>query len=251
VVNAVRILLLEDLATDSELVARILTQGEIPHELRVVQTQNEFVRELKDHYPDVILSDFTLPQFDGLTALRLAQSNRPDVPFIFVSGTIGEEAALEALAYGASDYILKGSLARLPSVVRRVLREADDRMVKHRAEQARIKAEELYASLVELSSEAILLLHEGKVVLINPAGLQLYGAEKHHQIVGKPFLDLVHADSRREAAAWLASAPSGGKSAHVRQKHARRDGSVLEAEVKSTKLEKHGETVTLVLIRAV
>jgi PAS domain S-box-containing protein len=249
--NAIRILLLEDQASDSELVARTLTQGEILHEFRVVQTQSDFVRELREYSPDVILSDFTLPQFDGLTALRLAQSNCPDVPFIFVSGTISEEAAIEALAYGASDYILKSSLARLPTVVRRVLREADDRMVKHRAEQARVKAEELYSSVVELSSEAILLLHDGKITLINPAGLQLYGAEKHVQIVGKPFLDLVHADSRQEAAVWLNSATSGGKSARVQQKHVKRDGAVLKVDLRCSRLEKHGETVTLVLVRPV
>src|SRR4051794_4434575 len=86
--------------------------------------------------PDLILSDFTLPGFDGAIALLIANSRRPEIPFIFVSGTIGEERAVEALKCGATDYVLKDRLLRLGAAVRRALREARERSERLEAEAA-------------------------------------------------------------------------------------------------------------------
>ncbi len=121
---ALRILLLEDVATDAELVKRELRREELDFTARRVAKRDAFVEALHDFAPDIILADYSLPSFDGLTALQLAQEHRPDVPVVFLSGAIGEERAIETLRQGATDYVLKDRLSRLGPAVRRALREA-------------------------------------------------------------------------------------------------------------------------------
>ena len=124
-----QLLLVEDNAADAELIARHLARGRIDCAIHRVQTEADLVSALKSLKLDLIISDFSLPQFDGLRALEIAIARAPDVPFIFVSGTIGEERAIEAVRRGATDYVLKTNLARLSSAVERALREARSRRI--------------------------------------------------------------------------------------------------------------------------
>jgi diguanylate cyclase (GGDEF)-like protein len=130
-----RLLAVEDSRNDAELVERCLLKAGLIVEIQRVQTEHEFVSALEKRTPDVILSDFSLPQFSGLRALDLAVAHAPDTPFIYVSGTIGEERAIEALRRGATDYVLKTNLARLPSAVDRAMREASMRAAKVKSEK--------------------------------------------------------------------------------------------------------------------
>ena len=129
-------LIVEDLPADAELAAFELERAGMEPIVRCVETEDQFIRELDEFRPEVILSDFSMPRFSGLAALELAQQRSPATPFIFVSGTIGEDTAIESLKRGATDYILKGNLTRLPSAVRRALQEAMDRVAHQRAEEA-------------------------------------------------------------------------------------------------------------------
>ncbi len=124
---ALRILLLEDDPRDAEFVQDLLEANFPNCELTKVQTRAEFAAALEEDGLDLILADYKLPSFDGISALRLAQEIRPDLPFIFVSGTLGEEIAIEALKFGATDYVLKTGMARLVPSVERALREAQER----------------------------------------------------------------------------------------------------------------------------
>ena len=108
-----RVLHLEDDARDTELVQATLEGEGIQSELTRVEREQDFLAALKRESLDLILADYTLPSFDGLSALRIAQQHSPEVPFIFVSGTLGEDVAIEALKTGATDYVLKTRLARL------------------------------------------------------------------------------------------------------------------------------------------
>lgn len=119
-----RILLVEDVASEAELTVRELRKAGLPFIWRRVQTEVGLRRALREFEPTLILSDFTLPQFDGLRALDIAHQTAPDTPFIFVSGSIGEERAIDALQKGASDYVLKSNLTRLVPAVTRALRNA-------------------------------------------------------------------------------------------------------------------------------
>src|SRR5580658_4545738 len=108
-----RILSLEDDPRDTELIQELLESDNILCEITRVDTQAAFLASLDQGGIDLILGDYTLPSFDGISALKLAMSRCPDVPFIFVSGTLGEEVAIEALNIGATDYVLKTRLSRL------------------------------------------------------------------------------------------------------------------------------------------
>src|SRR6266446_1282705 len=129
-----RVLHLEDDVRDTELVQATLEGEGIQSELTRVETEQDFLAALKRESLDLILADYTLPSFDGLSALRIAQQHSPDVPFIFVSGTLGEDVAIEALKTGATDYVLKTRLARLGPAVTRALGEARERSEEHTSE---------------------------------------------------------------------------------------------------------------------
>ena len=129
-----RVLHLEDDVRDTELVQATLEGEGIASELTRFETEEDFITALKRGSFDLILADYTLPSFDGLSALKIAQQHSPDVPFIFVSGTLGEDVAIEALKTGATDYVLKTRLARLGPAVNRALRETGERGDRRRAE---------------------------------------------------------------------------------------------------------------------
>ena len=116
-----------------------------------VETQADFFAALEQGGFDLILADYTLPSFDGLSALKIALEKCPDVPFIFVSGTLGEEVAIEALKIGATDYVLKERLSRIVPSVHRALREAQERTERKLAEEALWRSEAYLAEAQRLS----------------------------------------------------------------------------------------------------
>jgi diguanylate cyclase (GGDEF)-like protein len=134
---SIRILLVEDVESDARLSLLQLKHAGLNCVSQRVESEPDFRKALGEFAPDIILSDFSLPQFDGLSALEVAQEVTPDTPFIFVSGTMGEERAVTALRRGAVDYLLKGNLARLPSAISRALADARVRR-ERKVEQARI-----------------------------------------------------------------------------------------------------------------
>ena len=134
----VRVLFVEDVETDAELAVRRLRSDGVPCAYKRVETEQAYLDALHTGDYDIILSDFSLPQFDGMSALALAKREQPNVPFIFLSGTIGEERAIEALRCGAVDYVLKSNLKRLEPAVTRALREAEQKS-ERAAQQARIE----------------------------------------------------------------------------------------------------------------
>src|SRR5258708_12356233 len=119
-----RILLVEDSPNDAELVLRELTRGGLDFQSRRVQTEPDFRRELHEFRPHLVISDFSMPQFSGRSALAIAREFRADIPFIFISGTIGENVAVDMMKAGANDYVMKNNLARLLPPLHRHLPQA-------------------------------------------------------------------------------------------------------------------------------
>jgi len=150
-----KILMVEDVATDAELQIRDLKRAGIACTTRCVENEADFRKQLVEFLPDLIISDFSLPKFDGLQALRIAKAEQPNIPFLFVSGTIGEERAIESLKSGASDYVLKGNSARLPQAVLRAVREAQDRKLREKQEQKIARLSRIYAVLSGINSAVI------------------------------------------------------------------------------------------------
>jgi PAS domain S-box-containing protein len=164
-----RILHLEDSNDDAELIELMLAQQEVACVIARVETREDFLAGLERTDIDLILSDFSLPNFDGLSALALAREKRPELPFVFVSGTLGEEVAINALKSGAFDYVLKDRLPRLGPAVTRAVAMAAERLSLQRAEAAMIQSEFKYRQLFECLSEAALLADSasGRVIDTN------------------------------------------------------------------------------------
>jgi DNA-binding NarL/FixJ family response regulator len=134
--RALRILNLEDDPLDTELIQATLADGGVECHFTQVQTRADFAAALESGGFDLVLADYSLPDFDGLSALKHAQEVRPEVPFVLVSGTLGEERAIEALKEGSTDYVLKQRLERLVPAVRRAISEAEERKERKRAEES-------------------------------------------------------------------------------------------------------------------
>jgi len=137
----IRVLQIEDSQLDAELVLSELDADAIDYDVRLVDDEREYLSALDDFHPHIVLSDLSMPGFSGQRALDLLRERDQDLPFIFVSATLGEEAAIEALRNGATDYILKQNPARLASAVRRALREAEAQRARRRAETELIRAQ--------------------------------------------------------------------------------------------------------------
>ena len=136
-----RLLLLEDDPVDADLVAATLSEAGLEFTARRVDTRSDFLAAIETGAFDLILADYSIPGFDGMTALSLARQQAPDIPFLFVSATIGEELAIDAMHHGATDYVLKQRLGRLVPSVQRALRERDERRERQRAEEALAQSE--------------------------------------------------------------------------------------------------------------
>lgn len=175
-----KVLLVEDSQADAELTLRELKKGGVDCVSRRVETRTDMIRELKTFAPDFILGDFSLPRFDGLSALAVARTRSPATPFIFVSGTIGEEVAIEALEHGATDYILKTNLKRLASAVRRALKDVEAHAARKRLE-SRLSHLAQYDALTELPNRS------GFRDCLDRA---MARATRNKQLLGLVFLDL-------------------------------------------------------------
>jgi len=180
-----RILMLEDVAVDAELVEHQLQSEGILFSSKRVYTKEGFLKELRDFSPDLILADYSLPQFDGLSALAIAQEQSPEVPFILITGTMGEEFAIETLKKGATDYVLKQRLSRLVPSVKRALREVEEKIELKRAEEALRDSEEKYRVVFENTGTATIIFEEDMTIsLANRETEKLSGYSKE-EIEGK------------------------------------------------------------------
>jgi diguanylate cyclase (GGDEF)-like protein/PAS domain S-box-containing protein len=139
----IRLLLSEDNPEDVELELREVRRAGLQVTHRVAASEELFIRALGEFAPDVILSDFSMPQFDGMEALRIARELAPATPFVFVSGTMGENYAIRALKNGATDYVLKGNLLRLPAVIERAVAEGKERRARQNAEAGLARAQRM------------------------------------------------------------------------------------------------------------
>lgn len=163
--NPLRILMVEDSAIDAELILDDLRRGNLCFEAKRVEDEQALRNVFEVFSPDLILADYRLPNFDGCSAMRIAREYKPGIPLIFVSGAIGEERAVELLKAGATDYVLKHRLERLPLAVHRAMEEMAEREARQKAEkELRTLNQQLELRVVErtreLTEKTRLLLEE-------------------------------------------------------------------------------------------
>ncbi|HEY6166825.1 MAG TPA: histidine kinase dimerization/phosphoacceptor domain -containing protein [Verrucomicrobiae bacterium] len=178
-----RVLLVEDNSQDAELVVRELRRAGFDPNWHRVDTETEYLSRL-DPDLDIILSDYAMPQFDGLRALEVLKERRLEIPFIIVSGTIGEETAVKVMKRGATDYLLKDRLTRLGPAVNQALEQSRLRREREAAAQALDLAEARYRSIFENAVEGIYqTTPEGRFVIANPALARIYGYDSPEELI--------------------------------------------------------------------
>jgi diguanylate cyclase (GGDEF)-like protein/PAS domain S-box-containing protein len=192
----IKVLLVEDREEDAEMLLREMRTRGLSVVSRRVDTSAGYQEALESFAPDLILSDYTLPGFDGTDALQIARSCRPDTPFIFVSGTIGEERAIQALKQGAVDYVLKDNRARLVPAIERALREAEDRDARRWAQRELEESEERFRFAMHFSSVGMALVApDGRWLGINPALCRIVGYSES-ELLATDVQSLTYPDDR-------------------------------------------------------
>ena len=203
--TSLRILYLEDDPNDLELVISMLEAEGFNCEVCHVDTRDDFVESIETGAFNIILSDYSLPAFDGLMALKITKEKCPDVPFILVSGSVGEERAIEIITQGATDYVLKERLSRLVPAVKRILQEVEERNERKRAEEALRESEERYRELVEGTDDLITRVDmEGRFTYVNHVAEKIVGVSQE-ECVGMSAFAFVHPDDRQRTEAEFAN----------------------------------------------
>jgi PAS domain S-box-containing protein len=180
-----KVLILEDVPTDAELMIEELAEAGMSFVSKRVATKASFVNAIVDFSPDIILSDYSLPSFDGLAALKIAREKCPDVPFIFVSGALGEEMAIDLLKKGATDYVLKNRLSRLEPAVSRALHEVEERRERERAEHALKESEVRYRTIFENTGTATVIVDEDATIILANRQFERLAGFSRSEIEGK------------------------------------------------------------------
>src|SRR5215831_5551195 len=189
-----RILHLEDEPDFSNLVQSLLEKEGLKAELTLVSTREEFEKALSTDEFDLILADYLLPSCNGLEALSLARMSCPQKPFLLVSGTISDHAAIESLKAGATDYVLKMLPERLVPAIRRAAEEAEERRQRRRIETELVRREKYFRTLTENALDIVTVLSKESVFLYNSPSIERVLGHDPKNLTGKIAFDFVHAD---------------------------------------------------------
>ncbi len=190
----IKILLLEDLSVDVELIHREIKKLDLDTELKVVQDEESFREALLKFKPDLILSDYMLPRFTGLEALKIAQSFDEHLPFIIVTGSMNEQTAVECMKAGAWDYIIKEKLERLIPAVKSALEKKEIIKEKQDAIRSLEESEERFRRLVELAPIAIVVHKKAAITYANPAAIKKSGFNSLDEMIGQNIFNFIHPD---------------------------------------------------------
>lgn len=211
-IQTIRILFVEDLPTDVELAIREINKEKIDFTYKVVDTENKFRKELSDFDPDIVVSDYSMPAFDGMSALKITRSLNRYLPFIILTGSMNEETAVACMKAGANDYVIKEQIKRLPFAVLEAIEKRKALAEKEKAEKDLLESEAKYRSLIENSNDAIYLIYERKFEIINARFEQMFGYSfSEVNQPGFDFIKLVATESREYVEDSLGKIANGEK----------------------------------------
>lgn len=242
-----RVLHLEDDPHDAGWIHTLIKKRWPDTQIERVEGARDFEQALKKDPPDLILSDFSLPGFDGLSALTQARSRFPDTPFIFLSGTIGEEIAVEALKNGATDYVLKDRSIRLIAAIERALAEVADRSRRREVERRLFQSQAQFQKITENVADLIVVLDkEGRRVYNNPAYRSLLGDPE--ALRGTLSFDEIHPADRERMKRVFAETLRTGIGQRAEYRFLLKDGSVRYIESQGSVIRDQQGEVTNVLV---
>jgi PAS domain S-box-containing protein len=230
--EVLNVLCLEDSQQDAEIMRELLIDAGYDLNMDCTAFENEFVSFLRSREYDIILSDFKLSGFDGFAALRWSVEISPNVPFICVSGSIGEDAAVELLKKGAVDYILKDRLIRLPSAIQRAIKEANETKARLQAEEALRESEINFRQTFDLSPVGIVMVGlDKRFIRCNSAFSQSLGYLSE-ELVGKTIADVTYKEDLQIGMEEMKAIIKGElDSANVQKRYIRKDGQIVWGEV--------------------
>ena len=242
-----RILIVEDVEPDAELELRELRRAGFACDARRVQTAADFKKALEEFQPRVILSDFSMPQFDGMEALRIARQSYPDIPFVFVSGTIGEEYAVRALKNGATDYVLKSNLIRLPVAVEKALKDQEERLARQALAEEVRASEKRYRQLFDSNPHPMWVYDIGtlRFLAVNDTAVARYGFSRE-EFLGMTIEDIRPEKERRRLRELVARRLPKVNESGTWQ-HQTKDGKRIDVEISSHDLLLEGRRARMVV----
>ncbi len=205
------VLHLEDEPDFAELVRSMFAQDGLDAEVKCVGDRAALREALEKDAFDIIISDYHLPSFSGLDALAMVRKKLPHIPFILVSGTIGEQAAIESLKAGATDYLLKQSPDRLPSAVRRAVQEAEERARRREAETELVRREKYFRTLTENSLDVLIILSREGNYIYTSATIKRMKGHTPEELRGRSAFEFIHPEDvpRGEGGDSIRARPAG------------------------------------------
>jgi len=193
--NPLRILFVEDLPSDAILAEREIRKSGLEFSSKRVDSKVAFLKALEEFHPDVIVSDYSMPGFDGMQALKLSLERDSRIPFILLTGSMNEETAVACMKAGASDYVIKEHMSRLPFAVREAIHQKKMRVARDESERALSESENKYRILVDNANEAIVVVQDGLIKFVNRNAMELTGYSEQ-EFAAKPFTEFIHPDDR-------------------------------------------------------
>ena len=244
--DPLRLLLIEDSDDDAALVLRELKRSQFDVAFERVQTASDLEQALEKSW-DVVLCDYTMPHLDAPTALQIVRRSAVDLPFIVVSGTVGEDTAVEVMRAGANDYLLKDHLTRLGPAISREVRDSRVRAETRRTDRARQQAEASFRLIIESSPDLIVVHREGRIVYANPKTLDRLGVSKAESIIGEPLSRIVSSNDVRTPREVTKT--ESGRPAPIEQRWLRCDGTAISVEVVQEEVVFEGTLATVIIAR--
>lgn len=212
-----RVLIVEDMPWDAELMLHELVRSGLECVTRRVEVESEFREALEEFKPDIVLADYSLPRFSSMRALRIVKEFGLDTPVILISGTVTEEVALQCLQAGVADYLLKDSLLRLGPAVKAALESARIRRARRQAEDDRTSLEMRLSAFADSTADAMIVSDAAdRIRFWNRAATSIFGFSAD-EILGEPLITIVPEQRRAQHEADMNAAASGGRLASLSQ----------------------------------